>query len=82
MEKVTHSCDTISHTCLGSIALWRCGENFVVVQERAARAGSVAMVSEHGIYGIKIDVLIGHGVDQLDLFQVIGADLGHVLTQE
>jgi len=83
LEKVARSCDTISHTCFfGNFAVWRCGENDVAGRERGTQAGAVLPVSQHGIDGIKINVLLGHGVDQSYLFLIIGADLGHVLTQE
>jgi hypothetical protein len=38
--------------------------------------------SQHGIDGFKVNVLLSHGIDQLDFFVVFWTDLGDMLAQK
>ena len=57
----------------GVVVLQR--KRWLINQAQAMRLGMVTAVSQQGIDRLEINELLGHGVDQFDLFVVIGADL-------
>jgi hypothetical protein len=48
---------------------------WLINQAQTVRLRVATALSQQGIDSLEIDILLGHGVDQFDLFMVIGADL-------